>query len=56
MSTLLNGSADDPKNELRRRLMVTAGESAVLAGWAASDMRESAAARSFYDTAMQAAD
>ena len=55
VSTLLNGSADDPKNELRRRLMVVAGESTVLAGWAASDMRESAAARNFYDTAMQAA-
>ena len=56
VSTLLNGSADDPKNELRRRLMVVVGESTVLAGWAASDMRESAAARNFYDTAMQAAD
>ena len=55
VSTLLNGSADDPKNELRRRLMVVVGESTVLAGWAASDMRESAAARNFYDTAMQAA-
>ena len=55
VSTLLNGSAGDPKNELRRRLMVVAGESTVLAGWAASDMRESAAARNFYDTAMQAA-
>ena len=55
VSTLLNGSADDPKNELRRRLMVVAGESTVLAGWAASDMREAAAARNFYDTAMQAA-
>ena len=56
VSTLLNGSADDPKNELRRRLMVVVGESTVLAGWAASDMREAAAARNFYDTAMQAAD
>ena len=56
VSTLLNGSAGDPKNELRRRLMVVVGESTVLAGWAASDMRESAAARNFYDTAMQAAD
>ena len=55
VSTLLNGSADDPKNELRRRLMVVVGESTVLAGWAASDMREAAAARNFYDTAMQAA-
>jgi transcriptional regulator with XRE-family HTH domain len=50
VSTLLNGSADDPKNELRRRLMVVVGESTVLAGWAASDMREAAAARNFYDT------
>ena len=55
VSTLLSGSAGDPANELRRRLMVVAGESTVLAGWAASDMREAAAARNFYDTAMQAA-
>ncbi len=56
VSTLLNGSANDPKNELCRRLLVVAGESTVLAGWAASDMRESAAARNFYDTAMRVAD
>jgi transcriptional regulator with XRE-family HTH domain len=56
VSTLLHGSPDDPGNHLRRRLMVVAGESSVLAGWAASDMRESAAARNFYDTAVQAAD
>jgi hypothetical protein len=55
VSTLLNGSADDPRNELRRRLMVVAGESTVLAGWAASDIREAAAARNFYDAAMHAA-
>jgi hypothetical protein len=32
VSTLLNGSADDAGNELRRRLIVVAGESSVLAG------------------------
>jgi transcriptional regulator with XRE-family HTH domain len=56
VSTLLHGSPDDASSHLRRRLMVVAGESSVLAGWAASDMRESAAARNFYDTAEQAAD
>src|ERR1700730_3732500 len=35
--------------------MVVAGESSVLAGWAASDMGDSATARNFYDTAMKAA-
>jgi transcriptional regulator with XRE-family HTH domain len=55
VSTLLNGTASDPKDELRKRLMVVAGESSVLAGWAASDMGDSATARNFYDTAMKAA-
>lgn len=55
VSTLLNGSAGDPANDLRRRLIVVAGESSVLAGWAASDMGDSATARNFYDTATKAA-
>ena len=55
VSTLLNGTAHDPKDELRERLVVVAGESSVLAGWAASDMGDSATARNFYDTAMKAA-
>ena len=55
VSTLLNGSADDAGNELRRRLIVVAGESSVLAGWLASDIGDSATARNFYDTAVKAA-
>ena len=55
VSTLLNGTADDAGNELRRRLIVVAGESSVLAGWLASDMGDSATARNFYDTAVKAA-
>ena len=55
VSTLLNGTASDPKDELRKRLIVVAGESSVLAGWAASDIGDSATARNFYDTAMKAA-
>jgi tetratricopeptide (TPR) repeat protein len=48
----MTGSGDD----LRRRLIVTAGETSVLAGWLASDMGDSATARNFYDTAAKAAD
>ena len=55
VSTLLGGTASDPRDELRKRLMVVAGESSVLAGWAASDMGDSATARNFYDTAAKAA-
>jgi transcriptional regulator with XRE-family HTH domain len=55
VSTLLNGSAGDAGNELRRRLIVVAGESSVLAGWLASDIGDSATARNFYDTAAKAA-
>ena len=55
VSALLNSSAADSRNNLRRRLMVVAGESSVLAGWAASDMGDSATARNFYDTAAKAA-
>src|SRR5215472_15174770 len=35
---------NDPKEELRKRLVVVAGESSVLAGWAANDMGDSATA------------
>lgn len=55
VSTLLNGMPNDPKDELRKRLVVVAGESSVLAGWAASDMGDSATARNFYETAIKAA-
>ena len=55
VSTLLSGSADDPGSELRKRLIVVAGESSVLAGWLASDIGDSATARNFYDTAVKAA-
>ena len=55
VSTLLNGGADDPNDPLRKRLVVAAGESSVLAGWTASDMGNSATARNFYDTAEKAA-
>lgn len=55
VTTILNGTASDPKNELRKRLIVVAGESSVLAGWLASDIGDSATARNYYDTAMTAA-
>ena len=55
VSALLNSSAGDSENDLRRRLIVVAGESSVLAGWAASDIGDSATARNFYDTAAKAA-
>jgi len=55
VSALLNSSAGDSGKDLRRRLIVVAGESSVLAGWAASDMGDSATARNFYDTAEKAA-
>jgi transcriptional regulator with XRE-family HTH domain/tetratricopeptide (TPR) repeat protein len=55
VTTLLGGTASDPKDQLRKRLLVVAGESSVLAGWAASDMGDSAPARNFYDTAVKAA-
>lgn len=51
VSTLLSGRPGDPDDELRRRLIVTAGESSLLAGWSASALGDSAAARNFYDTA-----
>jgi transcriptional regulator with XRE-family HTH domain len=52
ITTLLNGS---PGEDLRRRLIVAAGESSLLAGWSAAAMGESGAARNFYDTAVTAA-
>ncbi len=55
LSTLLNGTATDPKDELRRRLIVVAGESSALAGWAASDTGDAATARNYYETAERAA-
>jgi len=55
VSTLLSGRASDPGDELRRRLIVVAGESSLLAGWSASALGDSAAARNFYDTAITAA-
>jgi transcriptional regulator with XRE-family HTH domain len=55
VSTLLSGRASDPGDELRRRLIVAAGESSLLAGWSASRLGDSAAARNFYDTAITAA-
>jgi hypothetical protein len=41
ISTLLNGTASDRNDPLRNRLLVAAGESAVLAGWAASNAGDS---------------
>ncbi|MFI6540273.1 helix-turn-helix domain-containing protein [Nonomuraea sp. NPDC050547] len=55
VGTILNGTASDPKDDLRRRLMVVAGESSVLAGWIASDLGSPPTARNFYDTAEKAA-
>jgi len=56
VSTLLSGRASDRDDDLRRRLIVAAGESSLLAGWSASALGDSAAARNFYDTAIKAAD
>jgi transcriptional regulator with XRE-family HTH domain len=55
VTTLLGGTASDPKDQLRKRLLVVAGESSVLTGWSASVTGDSATARNFYDTAVQAA-
>lgn len=55
VSTLLGAMPSDPKNQLRQRLLTVAGESSVLAGWAASDMGDSVTARNFYETAARAA-
>jgi transcriptional regulator with XRE-family HTH domain len=56
VSTLLSGTTSEPRDQLRKRLLVVAGESSVLAGWAASDMGDSVTARNFYDTASKAAE
>jgi tetratricopeptide (TPR) repeat protein len=56
VTTLLSGTASEPRDELRKRLLVVAGESSVLAGWAASDLGDSVTARNFYDTAAKAAE
>jgi transcriptional regulator with XRE-family HTH domain len=55
VSTLLGGTVIDRRDPFRTRLLITAGESAVLAGWAASDVGDSGAARNWYDTAVKAA-
>jgi transcriptional regulator with XRE-family HTH domain len=55
VSTLLAGTASDPADDLRRRLIVAAGESSLLAGWSASSLGDSGAARNLYDTAVTAA-
>lgn len=55
ISRLLNGTVTDPHDELRRRLIVAAGESSVLAGWIATDRGDHAGARSFYEAAGKAA-
>ena len=55
VSTLLSGRASDRDDDLRRRLIVAAGESSLLAGWSASALGDSAAARNLYDTAVRAA-
>jgi transcriptional regulator with XRE-family HTH domain len=55
VTTLLSGTANDPKDQLRKRLLVVAGESSVLTGWTASVVGDSVAARNLYDTAAKAA-
>jgi transcriptional regulator with XRE-family HTH domain len=55
VGTLLNGTPADPSDGLRSRLIASAGESAVLAGWLASDMGDTATARNYYETAERAA-
>jgi transcriptional regulator with XRE-family HTH domain len=55
VSTMLAGTPSDPDDELRRRLIVAAGESSVLAGWSAAALGDSGAARNLYDTAIKAA-
>jgi transcriptional regulator with XRE-family HTH domain len=55
VSTLLSGSTSNRQDELRRRLIVVADESSLLAGWSASALGDSVMARNFYDTAVKAA-
>jgi transcriptional regulator with XRE-family HTH domain len=52
---LLDGGAYDPTDELRRRLIIVAGESSALAAWIATDRGDHAGARSFYEAAERAA-
>jgi transcriptional regulator with XRE-family HTH domain len=52
---LLDGTAHDPKDELRHRLIVVAGESSALAAWIATDRGDHAGARGFYEAADRAA-
>jgi transcriptional regulator with XRE-family HTH domain len=56
VSTLLAGASAGPHDELRRRLIVAAGESSLLAGWSAAALGDSGAARNLYDTAIKASD
>ena len=55
VTTLLSGTTSNPKDQLRKRLLVVAGESSVLTGWTASVTGDSVTARNFYDTAVTAA-
>src|SRR6266567_739050 len=55
LAAQLGATASDPKDDLRRRLIVAAGESSLLAGWSASSLGDSGAARNLYDTAVTAA-
>jgi transcriptional regulator with XRE-family HTH domain len=55
VSILLAGTSAGPHGELRRRLIVAAGESSLLAGWSATALGDSGAARNLYDTAIKAA-
>jgi hypothetical protein len=55
VGSLLNGTVHDPRNRLRHRLIVAAGEGSALAGWIATDRGDPAGARSFYETAERAA-
>lgn len=55
ITTLLSGTANDPKGQLRKRLLVVAGETSVLTGWTASVVGDSVTARNLYDTAVKAA-
>lgn len=55
ISTLLSARPSDRKDPLQKRLLVAAGESAVLAGWSANNAGDSGAARNWYDTAAKAA-
>jgi transcriptional regulator with XRE-family HTH domain len=55
LGTLLNGATTNANDDLRKRLIVVAGETSVLAGWWASDFGDAVAARNLYETAERAA-